>query len=88
MRAIDRRRYVFSFTEGWWVPNHGVREIPGEGIYYHESAMREAVETLQRMRRGFCFCEVGIGNPMMQGQHTRVCEEAQALIDHHKELLQ
>ena len=29
--------------------------------------------------RDGCFCEVSIGNPMMQGRHTRACEKATAV---------
>ena len=40
------------------------------------------IETLERfvkgLRRGDCWCEAGIDNPMMQGQHSALCQEIQA----------
>lgn len=34
---------------------------------------------LNRLRRGSCFCEKGIGNPMVS-EHTAACIEATALL--------
>ena len=28
-----------------------------------------------------CFCEAGIGNPMMQGSHSEACKEAVAVLN-------
>ncbi len=40
------------------------------------------IETLERLlrslRRGDCWCEAGIDNPMMRGEHSALCQEIQA----------
>lgn len=40
------------------------------------------IEQLERLvlglRRGSCWCEDGIDNPMMQGEHSALCQEIQA----------
>lgn len=46
--------------------------------------MSDRSERLRRalvgLKRGSCFCEAGIGNPMVS-THTRACREAQAALD-------
>lgn len=37
---------------------------------------REVHEVLELLRRGSCWCEVAIGNPMYKGKHTEGCKKA------------
>ena len=37
-------------------------------------------EALRGLHRGSCFCEVGIGNPMMRGEHSHACVDARAAL--------
>ncbi len=97
MSDIDRRRYEYRrLHHDAWGPlsvgepdgEGGYRTINGQDKhhYYHESAVRELVAAMQRMHRGACFCEVGIGNPMLHGEHTKACEKVRELLDHYKDL--
>jgi hypothetical protein len=46
-------------------------------------AERAALRTLiKSLRRGNCWCEAGIGNPMVAGRHTEACEDAQKAVAH------
>jgi len=38
------------------------------------------ITVIRGLRRGSCWCEMGIGNPMVS-QHTRTCLEASRLMD-------
>lgn len=33
-------------------------------------------EALLNLKRGECWCEVGIGNPMVRGVHSNACQKA------------
>ena len=33
-------------------------------------------EALVNLKRGACWCEVGIGNPMVRGVHSNACQRA------------
>lgn len=33
-------------------------------------------EALLNLKRGACWCEVGIGNPMVRGVHSNACQRA------------
>lgn len=41
----------------------------------------ELVIALSQLKRGDCWCEAGIGNPMMQGGHSYDCNFAKQVID-------
>lgn len=45
-----------------------------------EVLIETLVEVLLGVRRGDCWCETGIGNPMMQGRHTKACKRAQTIV--------
>ena len=42
-----------------------------------EEKMRKA---LKGLKRGECFCECGLDNPMMAGAHSKECQAARAAI--------
>ena len=44
------------------------------------AATSDMYEALKGLRRGSCFCECGIDNPMMRGRHTAACIAAQSAI--------
>ncbi len=97
MSEVDRRRYEWRLHHGAWGPllsieppgDGGRRTVYGKGDthYYHESAVRELVKALQLLKRGDCWCEVAIGNPMFQGRHTQKCLMVQELFTHYKKLI-
>jgi len=51
-------------------------------LAHDESAARikELEEALRGLKRGDCFCECGINNPMMGGKHSDACLQAQAAL--------
>ena len=52
------------------------------GLAYGRQAGRsEVLALVMRLKCGSCWCEVGIGNPMMQGRHSDACLEVQRLVD-------
>lgn len=40
----------------------------------------ELVEALHALKRGDCWCEAGVGNPMMQGRHSAACDRVRTLL--------
>jgi hypothetical protein len=40
----------------------------------------DLLDAIKGLRRGDCFCEAGIDNPMMGGRHSEACLKAQAAI--------
>lgn len=46
---------------------------------------RRLREALVGLKRGHCWCEAGIGNPMMHGGHTVGCDTTRALLHEAKE---
>lgn len=53
------------------------REL-GVGVYGWQM---EVLRVLRDLKRGDCWCEVAIGNPMLQGRHTQACMAAKALME-------
>lgn len=49
--------------------------------------LSNVLQLLLRLKAGDCWCEMGIGNPMVQ-EHTAVCLEAQETVDLIKQQLQ
>jgi hypothetical protein len=46
-----------------------------------EKARADALASLlERLKTGACWCEVGIGNPMLAGRHAQVCLDVQAAL--------
>lgn len=41
---------------------------------------------LHYLKRGSCWCEVGIDNPMYKGEHTNGCLQAQKIVDKLKKI--
>ncbi len=46
-----------------------------------DAVIAECVRILNTLRRGDCFCEVGIGNPN-QTDHTKACIDARIFVEH------
>lgn len=40
----------------------------------HEDLCK-AIQLIQRLKRGKCWCEAGVDNPMMNGKHSATCLE-------------
>lgn len=40
-------------------------------------AMEDAEEVIRLLKRGSCWCEMAIGNPMFK-EHSEACQKAQA----------
>ena len=83
MSDIDRRPHV-SMMDDVFGPD---MEPDPSGKWFRESAVRELVKVLRLLKRGDCWCEVGIGNPMLRGKHTQQCLIAQELLVYYKGLL-
>jgi hypothetical protein len=45
----------------------------------------ELINALIGLKKGDCFCDVGIDNPMLQGRHSRSCGQATRALDKLKE---
>lgn len=41
----------------------------------------DLAESLRAVKRGDCWCEVGIDNPMMRGRHSVACARASELLN-------
>jgi hypothetical protein len=48
-----------------------------EALENENKSLREALADL---KRGDCWCEVAIGNPMCRGEHSSGCKKAQAIM--------
>jgi hypothetical protein len=49
-----------------------------------ELANGNLLKTLNGLKRGSCWCEAGIDNPMMAGRHSADCLAAQVAIEDHQ----
>lgn len=47
------------------------------------AAFTEALKIIQSLKRGSCFCDVGIGNPMMS-RHSSECDAASEFLRKHR----
>ena len=45
----------------------------------YTEAIQECLDLLDALKRGTCWCEVGIGNPMLQ-THTVTCVRVQSIM--------
>jgi len=48
------------------------------------SSIKEKIVVLESLKHGDCFCECGVGNPMMNGTHTEMCVAATKLLAEYK----
>lgn len=55
------------------------RQEPREKIARLEEELSIAKTLLRAVKTGFCWCPIGIGNPM-QKQHSPVCKTARELL--------
>ena len=55
------------------------RNVQARKALHHEIVRLRAL--ILSLKRGSCWCEMGIGNPMMRGAHTEACRQAQTLED-------
>ena len=51
----------------------------GTEQWFDDVKIGQAVLLLYGLRRGDCWCDVGIGNPMMSS-HDKVCDEVRAFL--------
>lgn len=42
--------------------------------------MESLIDVLVGLKRGECWCEVAVGNPMMKGKHSLYCARATILL--------
>lgn len=64
-----------------------ISDLPEEGAYLLAKAMQELDEArtiIWGLRRGDCWCGVGIDNPMYQGKHDKICLQAQKAMNEGK----
>jgi len=61
------------------VPIEDFMEIRKQETEYPKLISR-LIKALDLLKRGECFCEVGIGNPMYGGSHTSECQAVSNLL--------
>ncbi|HUU20929.1 MAG TPA: hypothetical protein VM389_00205 [Phycisphaerae bacterium] len=47
----------------------------------------ELLAVIEGLKRGSCWCEAAVDNPMMGGKHSRACKAARAAMARARELL-
>jgi hypothetical protein len=50
-------------------------------------AFIEALRLIEALKRGSCWCEIGIGNPMLK-HHTAACEHAGRMLSAYRKKLE
>lgn len=54
-------------------PNGDYLDSPLEEQLYNQNVILAGF--IMRLRRGDCWCDVAISNPMMEGKHSALCDE-------------
>ncbi len=43
--------------------------------------VKKMIKILEGLKNCYCWCDVGIGNPMMKGRHSDSCKETKEFYD-------
>jgi hypothetical protein len=56
-----------------------IESMQGRWKYVEElkAKNKHLIELLRKNKTGDCWCQCGIGNPMMNGNHSKLCIEIQ-----------
>ena len=84
-------RSCVYYIDGLWYPGVGVPPCRSVGPPPSDTArpcdrvecqalVKTLREALDGVKRGDCFCEAGLDNPMMGGRHTDACAKATAAL--------
>lgn len=90
IKELFKEWYKETFKEPIGIKDEYIPEMSVEyagfygGYHFRDVDIKNLLKALQGLKRGDCFCEVAIGNPMLGGSHTESCIYASKII---KELL-
>lgn len=75
--ALGNGRHIIEF-----VAEEGAANVADavQVAVYKADRIGKLEQALQTLRTGDCWCECGIDNPMMRGEHSEACKTVQNIL--------